>query len=83
VVCLGHLCGNYENVFYAGCGGTNFLDRASYKGDSTEILSNPIDLLNSCLDILWNIKWICFRKKNIEIKDLEMLWMQIKYWNVL
>jgi hypothetical protein len=40
---------NYENVFYAGCDGINFLDRASYKGDSTEILSNSIDFLNSCV----------------------------------
>ena len=63
MVCLGHLCGNYENMFYAGCGGTNVLDTASYKGDFTGILSNPIDLLNSCLDILWNIKWILCRKK--------------------
>jgi len=51
MVCLGHLCGNYENVFYAGCDGTNFLDRASYKGDSTEILSNSIDFLNSYIYI--------------------------------
>jgi hypothetical protein len=46
------ICVEIMRICFMRCGGTNVLDTASYKGDFTGILSNPIDLLNSCLDIL-------------------------------